>query len=397
MSGRIVLISDDENFFEFIKSKLELRKSDEVYMYAFNDIPERIHLLESAVLVVNSENSQSETLDLIKIFRGTPIIVMSYNEDENYKKKCYRAGAFDYMPILISDSEFRARILPALSVADILQKNAMYREILTESNILSKNNEVFISWENIINNELIKLQKKPQKAIFMAISPDDKEKFLITPNKIETAILCNIRKNDILMNYSPNKYFLMMFDTDMKSAEKVWNKIASQISQPIYAGIIQITNQNRQQLVNNALNRLHESITKKNPANKNIITSDFSNKNATPYSNFKLFRQEFWKKIEHIITPAFYGFQQKYSGKLLGMKIEPGVGDGYGTLFVKGKNLASAFKITCPGFSAVNIDITLQKGDNNVDTKRITLSPSELETGVIDDLLEQFIAEIKAG
>ena len=39
------------------------------------------------------------------------------------------------------------------------------------------------------------------------------------------------------------------------------------------------------------------------------------------------------------------------------------------------------------------LNITYQKDSENIDAKRITLEPEELEAGLLGDLLEQFILE----
>lgn len=57
MANKIVLISDDSDFFDYIRTKLELRKSDELYTFDYDSIPEKFHLLETSVLIINSENS----------------------------------------------------------------------------------------------------------------------------------------------------------------------------------------------------------------------------------------------------------------------------------------------------------------------------------------------------
>ena len=104
MANKIVLISDDSDFFEYIKPKLELRRSDELFVFNFDSIPERLHLLETGVLIVNSENAKEKTLDLLKILKETPVIVSSFNDDDVYRRKCYRAGAFDFITILTPDA-----------------------------------------------------------------------------------------------------------------------------------------------------------------------------------------------------------------------------------------------------------------------------------------------------
>ena len=296
------------------------------------------------------------------------------------------------MTILTPDAEFRARIIPALTISSILEKNKQYREILVNDNYITKNNEVFLNYSYILDKELEEINSGKKNAVFAAIAPNDKTKFLLTANMIETVILDNIRRNDILMSYAPNKYFLLMYDTGIKSAETLWEKIGHNLPQKLYAGFVNISNQKRQQLINEALNKLHSAINN----DKNIpVTSTING--IESYTNFKQFRQEFGKKFEQIITPVFYQIQQKYSGKLAGISLQQEISDGLGVFYIKGKISSSSFRITCPGFSKINIDITFQKNQGNIDAKRITLEPDEFEAGLLEDLLEQFILEYKRG
>lgn len=397
MPGRIVLISDDTNFFDYIRNKLELRKSDELFLFNFDEILSKIKLLETSVLIVNSENNQKKTLELLKIFKNTPIIVVAYNEDENFKKKCYRAGMLDFMVLLTPDSEFRARLLPALNISGLLKKNKQYRKILADYNIISANNEVFISYENILENEINDIISNKRKAIFGAIAPSDKTKLKISQNNIETIILANIRKNDILINYAPNKYFIILYNSDLKSAQKLWQKINNSMPFTIFAGFTVITNKKKQALINEALNKLHEAI---NFNKTSFVNEDFLINRPleiSSNSNFKIFKQEFNKKIEKIIVPAFYQIQQVYSNKLVGVAIEQEVDKGEGLFKIKNKNYEYLFKISSPGYAKINIDIILQKDKNILDSKRISLNPDELETGLVQDLLEQFVLEYKKG
>ena len=69
MQSRIVLISDDVDFFEYIYSKLNLRKSDELFKFSFEDIPNKIHLLSTSVLIINSENSSQKNTGVIKTYK----------------------------------------------------------------------------------------------------------------------------------------------------------------------------------------------------------------------------------------------------------------------------------------------------------------------------------------
>ena len=398
MAYKIVLISDDSDFFEYIKSKLELRKSDELFTFRFDEIPEKSHLLDSSLLIINSENAEDKTLDLLKIFTWTPIIVCAYNDNEVFRRRCFRAGMFDFMNLLTPDAEFRARLIPALSICNLIEKNKQYKEILINNKFLNKDNDIYIDYNFILDNELKNIYNNVKKAVFVALSPNDKKKFFIKPQLFEAVILNNIRKNDIVMNYAINKYFLILFDTNIDNAKKIIDKISEQLPEKIYAGICNISNQIRQQLINEALNKLHLEINK-DANNFKESQNDLNSviKQDSQYLNFKMFRQEFLKKIEKVVVPVFYQIQQKYLNQIYNTTLEQSVGDGYGVFYVKNKNVISCFKITSPGFAKINIDITYHKDYCLVDSKRIVIDPEEFEYGLLEDLLEQFILEYKRG
>ncbi len=77
------------------------------------------------------------------------------------------------------------------------------------------------------------------------------------------------------------------------------------------------------------------------------------------------------------------------------MTLEHQAGEGQSVLEIKGRYASAAFKITSPGFTRINIDITYMSSANNIDAKRISLNPDELEAGLLEDLVEQFIMEFK--
>lgn len=389
MPNQIVLISDDSDFFEYIKTKLELRKSDELSMLSFDEVPEKVSSLQTSVLIVNSENSNKKTIDLLKIFNYcTPIIVTAYNDDENFKKKCYRAGMLDFIPLLTPDSEFRARMLPALSLVSILEKNQQYRKLLVKNKILGTNNEVFINYEDAIDSVLTEIKANNIKAVFVAIAPDDKDKYLINPNVIETFLVNNIRKNDILMKYSHNKYFLIMLNTDLTYARKHWDKITKDLQYKLYAGFAVITNQSRQQLINTALINL-------NDAGGNDSNTKPPKKERADYNNFKWRRKTLEQKLEILISPIFYRIQQKYTNRFTGVKINWNYENCVGFFNIKGKHFEANFNVSSPGFSKINIDISVQKDLEGSDTKRISFLPDEFDETLLEDLLEQFVSEIR--
>ena len=134
---KFVLISDDENFYEYIRTKLTMRKNDELFHFTFDKVPQMAHLLNTAVLIVDSETGKEKVFDLITLFEETPIIVTAFNEDLEFKANCYKLGAIDYITLLITDKEFQARLIPAMSISAVLEKKAYYKMLLEKSKLFS--------------------------------------------------------------------------------------------------------------------------------------------------------------------------------------------------------------------------------------------------------------------
>lgn len=391
MSNRIVLISDDVNFFDFIKNKLELRKSDELFTFGFEDVPEKMDLLQTSVIIVNSEQAGQKTIEFLKLFNScTPIIVIAYNEDDSFKKKCYRAGMFDFITLLTPDAEFRARMLPALNIASVLTKNQQYRSLLVKNKILNKNSEIFTDYKNILNNILSDIKENNISAVFAIISPKEKDKYLINPSVIETFLINNIRKTDIIINYMPNKYFLILYNTDLASAKKHWKKIIKDRKHDLYAGFVQIENHSESNLISCAINELNLAFS-----GKTAETINEKEKNDTVNTNFKIRRRTSEHKFNVMVTPIFYRLQQKYSNRFTGVKLAQSCSNDRGTFSVTGKHFNTTFKITNPGFSKINIVITLKKDAEKIESKRFSFESNEFDETLLEDLMEQFISEAK--
>ena len=392
MTNRVLLVSNDNDFFEFIKSKLELRMSDEVITYTFDEINNQKNVLNSSVIIVNSENSKEKTLELLVSFKGFPVIVSAFNQDDDFKRACYELGMFDFISLLDSTDEILYKIKPAFAFAELIENNDFYKDLLVNEKIIFEEKTIFTDYNKVLDYQLGRIYSKQLQAVFMAIAPSDKNKFLIKSEDFEKILLNNIRKNDVIIKFAPNKYFLLLLNVDLNKANIVWQKISKQLPQKVFAGFAQITNQRKQHLINDVLNKLHLAIN--NERFEEIIKDrEVSEKGIVP-TNFKMFKQDFQNNLSKIITPVFYQIEQKYSS-ILGISISYSFEDGEGVLIIKSRNSKGLVRISSAGFTKVNLDIILQKDEEIVDSKRISFELNEFENGVLEDILEQFILEFK--
>lgn len=394
----IILVSDDSNFFEYIVPKLSLRKCDEIYKFNFEKFKSNLDLFKASLVIINSENSESKTLDLLEGIKEMATLVFAYNENPKFMLEAYQKGMNEYISLLISDEELQAKLVPLFIHVSMLERNLQFREVLNNNKLLLKDSDTFTNYNSILDAEIEKINMKSQSAVLVAISTLEKDKIKIKPIELEMIISKNIRKTDIFIKYAINRYFLILHNVNIDLAKKIIDNIITKIPDKIFTGYANILSKKRQQVVDEVLNRLHESIkydqyfmrTEKNPI-KELGSSN---------ENFKIFKQEFHKKIEQIIIPAFYHVQQKYNNSMEYL-IKINVDSDTKILQIATKNKVGEFKITTPGLTKINIDINytnaLKNSKDKAEIKRITFDPKELEFGILCDLLERFIEDFIKG
>lgn len=393
---RVLLVSDDSDFFEYIIPKLLLRKSDEIFRFSFDKSSEKLDLFKASLIVINSENSEDKTLKLLELVKDLPSIVFTYNENPDFMLKGYKAGMNEYLSILISDEELQAKMFPLLNNVGMLEKNSLYRDMLTKNKLILQNSDIYTDYNAILESELekINLTSKPSVLVAISIQEKGKGKGDLRPEEFEKALLKNLRKTDILMKYAINRYFLLMNNIDAESAKKILQKIEEKLSEKFCYGLTNVLSKKRQQAVDEVLNRLHEAIK---------YDKDFARKEKNPIKelgsskeNFKVFKQEFHKKIDKIVTPVFYHVQLKYNNQINNSVIELLSDEESRSFRIRNRFFTSTFKITFPGYSKINIDIyTQHSSGKSTDKRRITFDIDEFEFGILGDLLEKFITDLK--
>ena len=334
-------------------------------------------------------------MDLLEKIKDVPTIVFAYNENPDFMLSAYKKGMNEYLSLLISDEELQAKMVPLFINVSLLEKNLQFREMLHNNKLLLQDSDTYTDYNSILDFEIEKINATSQSAVLAAISTQEKNKAKIKPFELEKILSNNIRKSDVLMKYAINRYFLILHNVNLELAKKIIDNIIKKIPDKIFVGYANILSKKRQQVVDEVLNRLHEAIkydkdyvrSEKNPIKELGSTNE----------NFKVFKQEFNKKIEQIITPAFYHTQLKYNNSqecLVDVSIE----NDNRFLQIRTRNKTGKFSITTPGYTKINIDLSLVNNSNQqTDLKRITLEPDELEFVMLTDLLERFMMDFTKG
>ena len=113
-------------------------------------------------------------------------------------------------------------------------------------------------------------------------------------------------------------------------------------------------------------------------------------KNPDEYKNFKIFRQDFFKKLEKIVSPIFFRTQKIIEEKLFQTEITHEISEDGCFFILKNDSCNSTFRLTCPGYTRVNIDIA-HFCEHEEYKDKISMNIDEVTPEKISALLDDFI------
>ena len=212
--------------------------------------------------------------------------------------------------------------------------------------------------------------------------------------ELEMKLQHQLRDNDIVARGVGNVFYVFLPYTDVDGAVNVVKKLSGEkFPLSLHAGICShYGNKDFSALSNILENALNVAVG----ANKEYIIID---ENLTPNSNwlekmnsgnknFKLFKQEFNKMLELVLTPIFYQMQAKYETRIPDSRIFQEITGETAIFKIYGEYFDSEFRLKCSGFSSVSIDIV-----HNTKEKHLSIDINNLESKTLEVLLEEFVAE----
>ncbi len=380
MKAGVLVISNDRSTFDFIKQHMVLlRNNDMVYESDYNDA-ERVIVKNSPELVIlhcgYDLHSFSQLLKKITI----PVIALFDEMDSEYLLTACDCGVSDFITRKSSSAEILARVMFLLKNKNSKNKLADTLSILQEKGVIDNNGfytnpfEIFPYYLN-----------KFEYGSLLLISGD---------KELGEALKSQLRENDVIASRSANLYYVFMPYTDIDGAVSVVRKLGgAEIPPKVRAGICSHYGKKEFGVLNNILeNALSVAVG----TNKEYIIIDenlapnanWLEKMNSGKKNFKLFKQEFNKMLELVLTPVFYQMQTKYEASFMNTRIFQRITPEVSVFKIQGEYFDSEFKLKSSGFSAITIDIT-----HNTDEKRITIDLNDLESKTLEVLLEEFVAE----
>ncbi len=384
MKAGVLIVSNDKTIFDFIKPKLVLlRNNDNIYEADYNDALDVIDKYSPQIVILNCGydlHAFSELLKRIKI----PVVACFENINPEYLLTAYDYGIADFITRKSTSEEILARVMSLLKTTIVIEKKDAAIDIL-------KNNQII---------DELGFFSSPEKVYPYFLNRYDTGTFVIfsvqetLDNRIQKIISESLRESDIKAQGIGNIYYVFMPFTDIDGAVAVVKKIISKAEGlAVYAGICSHYGNKDFHALNNILeNALNVAVASKKEyiiIDDNLTpSSNWIEKISSNKKNFKLFKQEFNKMLEQVLTPVFYQVQAKYETRFYNTKIVHSITPELSVFKIMGEFFDSEFKLRSSGFSAITIDII-----HNTDEKKITIDINDLEPKTLEVLLEEFVEE----
>lgn len=400
----ILLISDDKNFAEVLKSKLIfLRKDDAIITSNFDEAEQNLKLSLANIVLVHESTSKTETSELIKFLRKNKdicIILLANAYNEEFILTCYDIGiddfamsnaeAFELVIRVVNNIKHNSIKLQALQNSKILEQ----LQVTDETTGIYNYNYAQQVIENAIDNNLYK------DGIFMVISPSESTKLSFSLEKMSNAISKSVRVNDVVTFGRGARFYIFLPKSDINGALVVLNKIKENYGEniEICAGISGIANKSFSDFEKDALQALSDALA----TNASYILADDKEETLDEWledtenepQNYKIFKQIFNKKLEKVISPVFFRLQKTWENKLFETEIEQSTSDGLCAFHLKNKKQDSTLRIIYPGFAKIIITIT-HEGLDSPENDEIQLPLTKVTQKELINIIENFIKDFK--
>lgn len=382
-----------------VQTKIMLARETDEFVHAdfqgcFDDVKKAC----PSVILFDVSGHEKEFFDFLNKYRQTPalqsipIIPVFKEIDEDTLCTAFELGISDFLTLRASDSEFTVRILLAMRQKERESDFENKKNILSQLKILDKKTGIYAK---NYTYTIIKAQSKKCTGSFAVIAPDVNTRNKLSPEHLASLIKNNIRISDFIGFSGDFKIYTWFPETEPENVLYILNKIKKLLPAEckISAGVAKTSETDFDRTEEAANKALSRALLKENSfvvARAKEEINDTSVKNPDDYKNFKMFRQDFYKKLEKMISPVFYQTQKIMEEKLFETKIVQEIKDDGCYFELKNEYCSSVFRITCPGYTRININTIHNCGENEYKDK-VCMDIEEVNSQKISATLDDFI------
>ena len=163
----------------------------------------------------------------------------------------------------------------------------------------------------------------------MILTYDELDRSNFSFEELANAVKNSMRASDLVVELSSGKFYILLADSTIFGAQKVFEKISGLLSGDfrIKAGICAVGEKNFKELEQKTASVLTDAMLSANDyavyeEKEFLPDEDWTLEPEASQKDFKLFKNVFHKKLDNIITPVFFAMKEAYDGKIDGTIVE---------------------------------------------------------------------------
>lgn len=390
MNNNIVIISDDIQIAELIKSKVNLRRfCDKPVCFSVKQAKKDLSNKNYSVLIID-ENSV--TVDkILSMTKNLNVEILVFSSKIDYEKyKDY--DIFGFVSEDSTSDDLGKTLLNCFKILNCKKQLAQNKMYLENVGIFNGKTE---SYNLKYLKEIFDDIPKKNHALLCIISLDDKVKTKVSTNRLAGIIKKSLRFNDILAQNN-NGYFYILFENmSIQNAVSFIENIQSKIGNDLHirAGLEKVGFQDFDEAEKNAQDslqmaikneKIYESITSNNSEDIWLDTDHIEDN-----KQFKLFNKVYENKLKNIIEPVFFRFKKECGSKF---DIIQYVNNIESAFSFKQDNDRSELILHYDGFTKINAELN-HSGLYSVENSKFSIALNKFDEKELIKLLKRLKQE----
>lgn len=339
--NNVIIISDNKNFATSLASKiLLLRSSDSIGIMDYKKAEQKANNHPADLILVHiNEFQQLNFIKTIKKFsnlKRASVLLISNHRESDFLCRAFDFGIDDFIEENADETLLNMRIMWCLKKKILTDISYKKSSLLTLIEVTDKNGYFEKAYTQMIfEREYKKCLTRYDNTIFMILSADIRCKSPNANKTIEEALTKTLRETDLCGHAPDDKFYLFLYKTDEKGAKKFFARLNNILpfETSVSGSAMSVSGIENFKIAENNLNKtLIQSLTsvnainivetvQKNLENKSENIDRLNDTQKSGLANRKYLQRDFAKRMEKLISPAFFKMQAIYEPKLFNTDI----------------------------------------------------------------------------
>lgn len=380
--SKIAIVSDSSTILNSIQAKLVLLREDDSIIKC--DSSEVFKGAAGAdIILYHASHINDITLTTISNIKKSSNAVILLVDEINPKSilSAYDLGVSDFCGTNVTNFELLIKIINAKKALKQQKAIERLKSQLRDKGVLKPAADVYTQISDVINanfySEIIN-----STILAISVEEDSHNTFLL--DNAENKFSQVLRDSDFIINYAEFKYLIILPNTPLENAPKVFEKLKGNYDMKY------VTFTYKDESPKELRSKIERLEIQSNDYPEEEDNDWLSDELTEEPRNYKLFQNIFNKKIESAVEPAFYRTKQKYEKSFQNTKIKYFTDKNRAEFMLINFDKTNSLQIIYKNSAKVGINMQYS-GLDAPENETFEVPLSKLNTRNLTEILETFI------